>query len=639
MDSSPELSSPPRSISADVPSPATRPSRLSIDNNRGVADSNNPPNAATDAPVKKRPGCKKKEAVVKDETPKEKKTRKPRTPKDPNAPVQSRRRKTGSNVAAVDASEIKEEHASAASTSSHPPPAAANQTTPQPRQQQIDQYLPNHHSAQSHQPSQHDQQSQYHSVPQQSSYTSSSQASSRAHPQILHPQHQSPSQYSTSARVSEPLQHPSVTQYSAPAAATQPPRPASSGQHFDPIRSSNVEFSRPSHTASSIPPISPPTQVVHRASASPSIHSLIDPNPTVNNVSQSMKYTPQSNISVTSAPVSPQANSRSHFASAATEPPKATQVVPASNAMDIDSEKDNVVRKPAAMKKSDSTGATNSAAPTPPTKPARAKEQPLPTGSGLLSGTPFGPVASSNGTSNGDSPAGTNIWLTFPLQGQNNVTINFAREVEKKYGFAALHPKIAAQKERKRQMAAAGAALEKASGVASNDDMSLDLSEPDSNVEMGGVDGGDASGINEEGKPRKRRKKVEDYDKEDDFIDDTELAWERQALMAKDGFFVYSGPLLTEGAKPTIEKADGTVRRGRGRGRGGATRGDGTTGRGGGPGSRGGRGSRGGTTVRKPRVTKAERALMEQEKQEREKLAANIAAKSALSYPGTGVMQ
>jgi hypothetical protein len=262
----------------------------------------------------------------------------------------------------------------------------------------------------------------------------------------------------------------------------------------------------------------------------------------------------------------------------------------------------------------------------------------MPTGSGLLSGTPFGPVVNGNGTS---ETQGTNIWLTFDLKGRDNVTINFAQEVEKKYGFAALHPRIAARKERQRQINAAGAALERAAGGASNDDQSVDLSENESNVEMGGMD--DETSARENGAKKRRKRKQEDYDKEDDFIDDTELAWEQQALMAKDGFFVYSGPLITE-EKPTIERyvtsglstrfkltsdrADGTVRRGRGRGRGGAVRGE-ASGRGRGRG--GGPGSRGGTTVRKPRVTKADRAMMEQEKQARESLAATIAAKQPAS--------
>lgn len=222
--------------------------------------------------------------------------------------------------------------------------------------------------------------------------------------------------------------------------------------------------------------------------------------------------------------------------------------------MDIDSESSKQASIPMTKTMSTNSGTpSHSNAPTPPTKPVRQKEAPppLPTGSGLLSGTPFGPVANANGTSD---TQGANIWLTFALKGRDNVTINFAQEVEKKYGFAALHPRIAARRERQRQITAAGAALERAAGGTSNDDMSVDLSENESNVEMGGMD--DETSARENGgkkQQHRRKRKQEDYDKEDDFIDDTELAWEQQALMAKDGFFVYSGPLVTE-EKPAVER-------------------------------------------------------------------------------------
>jgi hypothetical protein len=216
--------------------------------------------------------------------------------------------------------------------------------------------------------------------------------------------------------------------------------------------------------------------------------------------------------------------------------------------MEVDSEPPKAASVP--MTKTSSATPSNSNAPTPPSKPARQKEAPppLPTGSGLLSGTPFGPIAGTNGTS---ETTGANIWLTFPLKGRENTTINFAQEVEKKYGFAALHPRIAARKERQRQINAASTALERAQGGGSNDDMSVDLSENESNVEMGGMD--DEASSREKGKTTRRKRKTEDYDKDDDFIDDTELAWEQQALMAKDGFFVYSGPLVTED-KPAVER-------------------------------------------------------------------------------------
>lgn len=297
------------------------------------------------------------------------------------------------------------------------------------------------------------------------------------------------------------------------------------------------------------------------------------------------------------------------------------------------------------MKVESSSGGPPSNAPTPPPQ-KRAKEQPppLPTGSGLLAGTPFGGLTPAQTTGS----TGTDIFLTFPLKGQNNVTINFAREVERKYGFAALHPRLAARRERQRQLAAASNALEKAAGLGSGDEMSLDVSEPESGNEGNGQ-GDDGSNAPGDGKKRRKRK-AEDYDREDEFVDDAELAWEESALMAKDGFFVYSGPLMTESEKSLIidryvystsllpfhiltqHSADGTSKRGRGRGgRGGATRGDGTgRGRGGGVGSRGGRG---GTTVRKPRVTKADRAAMEQEKVERENMAAQLAVKPQAPAP------
>ena len=136
------------------------------------------------------------------------------------------------------------------------------------------------------------------------------------------------------------------------------------------------------------------------------------------------------------------------------------------------------------------------------------------------------------------------------MNGETNKYINFARMAEERYGFNALHPRLAAQRERLARIAAAGAALEKGSGSGSADEMSLDLSEGESNVEMGGMEGGSAT----EGKKPAKRKKADQYDKDDPFVDDSELLWEEQAAASKDGFFVYSGPLVPEGEKPTIER-------------------------------------------------------------------------------------
>lgn len=139
--------------------------------------------------------------------------------------------------------------------------------------------------------------------------------------------------------------------------------------------------------------------------------------------------------------------------------------------------------------------------------------------------------------------------------------------VEEKYGFAALHPRLAARKEHLSRVAAAGAALEKSvngklggspAGESGDDDMSVDIdrdSDNDGDVAMSGVNGlGTAGNSGAEGEKKRRRRKMEEYDRDDPFVDDSELAWEAQAAASKDGFFVYCGPLVPEGEKPALER-------------------------------------------------------------------------------------
>lgn len=167
--------------------------------------------------------------------------------------------------------------------------------------------------------------------------------------------------------------------------------------------------------------------------------------------------------------------------------------------------------------------------------------------------------------------SGATVILHVPLNGCTNKVVNFAEMAEKKYGFDAVYPRLAAQRKRLAKVAAAGAALENAhkgarqsgSGM-SADEMSVDISDgiaDDSNVEMGGTVGYDRDGnalrpSGSEGKkvPKKRMMKEDQYDKDDPFVDDTELAWEEQAAASRDGFFVYSGPLVPEGEKVVVER-------------------------------------------------------------------------------------
>lgn len=59
---------------------------------------------------------------------------------------------------------------------------------------------------------------------------------------------------------------------------------------------------------------------------------------------------------------------------------------------------------------------------------------------------------------------------------------------------------------------------------------------------------------------------MEYYDVTDPFIDDDELVLQERTAASKDGFFVFSGPLVAEGEKVRIEKADGSQRRAGGKG-------------------------------------------------------------------------
>jgi HPC2 and ubinuclein domain len=72
--------------------------------------------------------------------------------------------------------------------------------------------------------------------------------------------------------------------------------------------------------------------------------------------------------------------------------------------------------------------------------------------------------------------------------------------------------------------------------------------------------GEDASAMDTDTKktPVKRRRRqagADKYDVEDPFIDDSEALMEQVAAASKDGFFVYSGPLIAEGERPKIDKS------------------------------------------------------------------------------------
>ncbi|KAI5806344.1 hypothetical protein EDC01DRAFT_609325, partial [Geopyxis carbonaria] len=289
------------------------------------------------------------------------------------------------------------------------------------------------------------------------------------------------------------------------------------------------------------------TKPGHRASASPSIASLINPD----NPPRQLKST---NPSPTAT----------YFSDNVTDETHENKIEKKTT--------DTIGRSPK------SKPGTFSSAPSPkPSRPAA----PVGSGNGLLSN-----VLPGGNLNNEPDIKPPNIYIHVPLNGEQNKYVNFAKLAEDRYGWAALNPKLAKAK----------LALQMDSG----DEMMLDGSESESNA-----DNGTAIGDNSKPKKRQKRSYQDVYDKMDPFIDDSEMLWEEQAAASKDGFFVYSGPLVPEGEKPQIERADGTVKRGRGRGRG----------------SRGGATSNRGTgaTARKPRITKKEKEKLEKEKEERER--------------------
>lgn len=383
--------------------------------------------------------------------------------------------------------------------------------------------------------------------------------------------------------------------------STEPPQipvatpRSTSGQNYDPIRSSTIEpRARSPPNSFSVPVRSPtPTRPLHpkygSASASPSIASLIEPNPSSHpdGYSQPSKRSADSAKATSSSTtkklrLSPPADNHVNQSVALDAQGPSTDQALSHNVMDqtnVDSNEPIQGNKSSVpVKKSTTSASTGPSSTSHSPKPSRQREAPaiVSSGNGLLSSAMFGGADESTGV----EKSAPTVVLHVPLDGGGNKYVNFARMAEEQYGFNALHPRLAAQRERLARVAAAGAALENAHKGAGNspsgisaDEMSVDLSEndgagEDSNVEMGGIGltAGPLSSLGRSGKdeseggamkkvPKKRMMKEDQYDKDDPFVDDTELAWEEQAAASKDGFFVYSGPLVPQGEKPNVERS------------------------------------------------------------------------------------
>lgn len=373
--------------------------------------------------------------------------------------------------------------------------------------------------------------------------------------------------------------------------------PVRSTSSYDPVRGTMVTRD-PYGTAGLSSPRAPSSQMPNRASASPSISSLVDPpaartvvSPTPGNASihnstssrlqesgsQPASPSPSQQLRKEMPAPPPVASSKTSTSETKRTGPTLMPQPPASTKTAAESTKVHA--------SSTSSMAPPSAMPAPASKKIAAvqaqtrKEKKASSNSSspklgsLKNAQPDVPALHS--TSNdrsildfgkaapGEEQETPSIVLEIELNGEGNKYVNFMRLAEEQYGWDALHPRQAADRERKARIAAASAALEKQQG---GRDSAAEEEEPDnsgseegdSNVEMGGMGNGNNGGLTSgadaaaaQKPPRKKRNWREDeYDKGDDFVDDSEMLWEEQAAAVQDGFFVYSGPLVPEVPKP-----------------------------------------------------------------------------------------
>lgn len=517
------------------------------------------PLTAAGLPRKKpgrKPGSTVKPKLNPDGTPivPEPKVRKPRKPRDPNAPPIQRKRKIAATQEPVEP-----EQPAAAIASGAAAQQAQQAAEPSPMRMDLD--------------------------PRPAAVATPSSSSNTPNPQsnpAKVPKREGPSFMSSLLNRDSPPPPPV-----APAA---PVRMA-----FDPVRSSSYDpvretmVTRDPYGTSALASPRGPSQMPNRASASPSISSLIDapaPSSTSKVVSptqahssfhsaqgrfqdpSSLPPSPSNQVRKDPPPLSGPAPKSSTVEikkpgpPPMPQPPKSTEpfkpTAPASSGMPAPSTMPAPSKKVTtvvgqARKEKKAVSSTSSSPKMGSLKNALPDVAPLPGNSSDRSILDFGKVAP------GDEKEAPSIVLHIPLNGEGNKYVNFMRLAESKYGWDALHPREAANRDRKARIAAASAALERQQSgrdSAEEEDPEFNASEDEnSNVEMGGMgnNGGLTSGADatapEKPKRKKRNWREDEYDRGDDFVDDSELLWEEQAAAVQDGFFVYSGPLVQEAPK------------------------------------------------------------------------------------------
>ena len=135
--------------------------------------------------------------------------------------------------------------------------------------------------------------------------------------------------------------------------------------------------------------------------------------------------------------------------------------------------------------------------------------------------------------------------MHVPLNGSTNVYINFASLAEKTYG-----PEIFNSKRLLGPQGFASSFLNHDRILDTGSDSEAEDDDATSEKEMST----DGAPIVKKKVKRRRQNVADKYDVDDPFIDDSEALMEQVAAASKDGFFVYSGPLIAEGERAKIDK-------------------------------------------------------------------------------------
>lgn len=120
-----------------------------------------------------------------------------------------------------------------------------------------------------------------------------------------------------------------------------------------------------------------------------------------------------------------------------------------------------------------------------------------------------------------------------PKPGKAEVVVHVMKMAEEKYGWNTVHPN-------------SKSAIDLLDEMLEDEDDGEDDEEEETAVDEKSKKKEENTKDKKKKKVPKVNRKVGKYDKDDPFIDDTELQWEEEITTTKEGFFVYWGPLVDD---------------------------------------------------------------------------------------------